>query len=1147
MLKNRTSKKWVMGLDIGTTSVAVACYAVDGDNHENHQLEFLDSVIFSEPVEAKTLAMLNQARRAKRLARRQTIRKARVRRKLLHIGKTMGLSEQQLSRRDANDFNVLDLRLKSVNQKLELQDVMLVALNMLQNRGARHNRLSENDTETQAEILQTRRTEATKNNQREEWSVIYRDGEKEKENELARFASRQRYEQEVKHFLETQEKYHAILKDTYKNAPEPEKGKLFKTREANKPFTFKDALEEVLTYQKPIKWDTDTIGKCELMGGDYFRAVKAQPDFQFFRIEQKIQDMQWRSGKPVTPEQKNIIRDMLFDNLFVKYTAIYERLDLVDSQDRLTHDSGEGGGFDGDKTNHLIAELARTDTPLLTDWNNLSPDERAMVIAFLGDLQDKTLAKDDSYINNYFAKNLAKDHSFKTNLPDGRAPEKVKNFIYTIANHKKFDTLSAMGFDKKRAQYSLAALRALTKEMKENNCTLHDARAKLFPNPIEFEEPLTNPLVRKSYDQTMRMVQHAIKQMKKRGANPLPEDIRFEMMRELQMSVYARTELNKKQGDNRKVRDQAKKLLAAGGQPTNATNIKKYQLWEMQGKACAYSGNAISLSQFTSCDIDHIRPQSKGGSDAFTNLVLVFTEVNQNKGDMTPYQAYKSGKLNAKEWNGLVNLAKELINDSNIFGEWEKDYQAKESNTAVIKKKKSGKEKKPRLTPQQIKGIRLLSLGDPQMRKYDDDDTRAFQNTSYVAKTVKRGLLKLYKKQFPNATNAELAPKIIPLRGSITALARQEWGFENILPHLRMAEGKPLFNADNQIISPDDFKKYPETKEDDHKFFKRCDHRHHIIDAATIGLITRSMLDRASTHTARYGSLYIDKKIREENKVEKFLLKSENIAKVIYPQLQSYMKNYVVWHKPDRFADGQFFEETAYRKIKENSIKNNDNFQQNHVVKRILLTSLIAKYSSYAKFIEKIEEDCEGYEIKKSIITQLQKHEKNGKELKDALGDLWFPEHTKNLVKKISIVFKNSFNAKYDIYIEKNKAIYFKNEFAVVEINQDNELLFIPHWQLTKEKNKILQKNNKAFYKNDFVYSQTYNDFYVIKGYHNEKGIRILLATEAWCPQTQYNNGYDVKIKPRANYIKKGITLIPDRQTLAQYIKIKNERAHDKT
>ena len=87
------------------------------------------------------------------------------------------------------------------------------------------------------------------------------------------------------------------------------------------------------------------------------------------------------------------------------------------------------------------------------------------------------------------------------------------------------------------------------------------------------------------------------------------------------------------------------------------TNFEKLKLLKMQGGKCIYSGQAIAISDFDKCEIDHIYPRTMGGNDALYNRVLCYREENQNKKGRTPYE-WKSS--NPEEWTKYVYRLNEI-------------------------------------------------------------------------------------------------------------------------------------------------------------------------------------------------------------------------------------------------------------------------------------------------------------------------------------------------------------------------------------------------------------------------------------------------------------------------------------------------------
>lgn len=67
-------------------------------------------------------------------------------------------------------------------------------------------------------------------------------------------------------------------------------------------------------------------------------------------------------------------------------------------------------------------------------------------------------------------------------------------------------------------------------------------------------------------------------------------------------------------------------------------------LYASQKGICGYCRSETSFEKFT---VDHVRPKSKGGSDATVNLVGACLDCNREKGhkNSTAYAAYKLGLI----------------------------------------------------------------------------------------------------------------------------------------------------------------------------------------------------------------------------------------------------------------------------------------------------------------------------------------------------------------------------------------------------------------------------------------------------------------------------------------------------------------------
>ena len=776
----KTSDKgrpWYLGLDIGVGSAAIAAYWENSQGTK--ELAFLDSIIFSMPVEAESGALLNQERRSARLRRRQTKRSKNRKGKLLRIAKSLGLKEEKL--REIKGEYLLDLRLQAIRKKIELVELIHVLLYMQQNRGARHYKIQEDDAlgkRSMAAILQERREQAK--GKREPWKIVVRISE-EKDVPHKNFYSRERYEQELQDILQEQCKHHPELKQLYQKAP----SKAFRSVNIDSNFRVLDALKHAMSFQRPINWDLATIGKCELKGKDYFHAHKAQPLFQEYRIEGLVQNLRWsmKDGEllpkknvsekemQLSPKEKDCIRKLLLSQAQLPFKDMYKALGRDPQGQKFTHHKGNKTSVKGNQTLAAMQKLG-----LEKEWQALDQTHQSFVISFLSELQDKDLIYDEDFLNEVHENFSKKDASFKK-LGFELQIEKIKPFLLSLAKHKNYGSLKAMGFDEKRASYSLWALQEMTQYMRKHNVGEKDAlEAVRDPKAVAEEAPIRNAVVLKSMQETLRLVQYANKKMEALGGAAAPSGLTFEMMRELGLSAEQKKEIEKIQKLNAKRNEEAIKKLAEAALPCSRHNIKRCRLWLEQKHLCAYSGKTIAVSKLEQTEIDHIIPRALGGGSGWSNLALCFSTLNAEKGDRTPYQAFSK----TKHWKAIQYLAQEL-----------KECGKSLSNQDP-RKRKDGY-----VHPLILKSQRLLTEEDPRenmnIRELRDLETIE-TSTAYLAKLLGQKLYLMYK----NRNAGFEKHQILSSRGRLTAFVRKEWGIGQILPQLRLAEKKILYNEEEE-------------------------------------------------------------------------------------------------------------------------------------------------------------------------------------------------------------------------------------------------------------------------------------------------------------------------------------------------------------
>lgn len=148
------------------------------------------------------------------------------------------------------------------------------------------------------------------------------------------------------------------------------------------------------------------------------------------------------------------------------------------------------------------------------------------------------------------------------------------------------------------------------------------------------------------------------------------------------------------------------------------------------------------------------------------------------------------------------------------------------------------------------------------MAEADDVGTflqRQATDNAYIARAAKRYLSAVCP-----------ANDIWPTTGMLTARARRQWGLDSILMKPHAIKNGELKN--------------------------RLDHRHHALDAITVGILTRSIIQDAATRSSRN---------------DKFELPPCPLSR---DAITTALSRILVSYRPDRSISGRIFEETAYSK-----------------------------------------------------------------------------------------------------------------------------------------------------------------------------------------------------------------------------------------
>jgi CRISPR-associated endonuclease Csn1 len=376
----------------------------------------------------------------------------------------------------------------------------------------------------------------------------------------------------------------------------------------------------IIFYQRPLKLRKDRVGKCSLEPNKN-RANTARLEVQKFRYLQDVNDLKF------------------FDN----YTEQLLKLDDIKREKLITY-------FEHNPkiTIKGLQKLLGLDnsTKINLEDKNLKGNITACEIRkIINDTWDNYSAKQQSDLfEDLFT--IKKKSALKARL----------------ITHWDFDKQTAVKlclieFEPSHSSHSLKAINKLLPYL-EQGMIYPDARIKAgYDYEIKATDvvatlgipPKTaNPIVNKGMHEIRRLVNAIIKQHGK------PDIIRIEMARDLEMNTTRYKENEKRQNQNKKANENARKKFEKYNprQKAKKNDILRYKLWQEQSECCIYSGYHIGITELWSdeLEIDHIVPRSLCLDDSYTNKVICFIKDNRKKSQQTPIDAWNP----SKKWDLIV-------------------------------------------------------------------------------------------------------------------------------------------------------------------------------------------------------------------------------------------------------------------------------------------------------------------------------------------------------------------------------------------------------------------------------------------------------------------------------------------------------------
>lgn len=631
----------VLGLDLGTNSVGWALFE-ESDDGKPIRLVDLGTRIFQKAVEDKTPTPKNQKRRARRLARRLVQRRARRRRRLesylikLQLLPTT-IREPALRESALNELgDPYLLRARALDQPLRPFELGRVLLHLAARRGFQSNRKTLlSDMADDPDVLDLLdeiakespegKSEADKQRLKEEGAFqeaitelanqITQHGCRTLGEYLARLApterrrnrrtGREMYKHELSLILDKQSQWHPVL-DSH----------------------VREQIAHIIFYQRPIRWSSDTIGRCSLEPS-CTRAAKGRLEYQEFRYLQDLNNLSYEyvdtttgeiHGKEVrlSPQDRARLVEELERKSLITWAGIRRILRLSKNIDFNLERTSKDKGIPGNRTACAIRKIIGD-----TAWDELPAESRKALVDDLISFEKKRPLKDRLIRHWHLAPRAAVELA-TLELEPGHANLSLKA-INRLLPHMR------------RGLIYSEARQAAGYGYEQNDQTVLDR----LPRPPE----VRNPVVERTLHETRRVINAVIAHYGKPGA------IRIELPRELRQTRKQKERYERQQKENQRANEQAREQYAMIrranphlGLPEWPTrnDLTKYRLWDEQNRQCAYTLRSINATTlFTDAvEIDHILPYSRTLDDSYMNKVLAYREANQSKGNRTPFEAF---------------------------------------------------------------------------------------------------------------------------------------------------------------------------------------------------------------------------------------------------------------------------------------------------------------------------------------------------------------------------------------------------------------------------------------------------------------------------------------------------------------------------
>lgn len=462
-------------------------------------------------------------------------------------------------------------------------------------------------------------------------------------------ANRETIATEFEKLWTTQRTYHSILRDE----------------------SFRHAVREIIFFQRPVFWRTNTLGSCRFMPGAPL-CPRGSWLSQQRRMLEKLNNLALTGGnqRPLDAEERTAILTKLQVQAAMSWTGVRAALrPLYAARGEKGAEKGlkfnlELGGDKKLPGNPLEAKLAK----IFGESWLAHPHKQAIRDSAYDQLgaADYDRTPDDKRV-------IILSESERREKRSNAAMSFITKFGIT---QEQAAALEDIAFPTGWEPFSEAALRAFLPKLEEsirmgellNGPTYENWRDTTFPgrerptgeildllpSPRNKDEQeriakIRNPTVVRIQNELRKVINNLIR------VHGKPDRIRVELTRKVGKSKRERDEDQKRIRKNERDRKAAKADLESKGilQPSR-DDIEKWLLWQECGEFDPYSGKSINFDDLfrnNIFQIEHIWPRSKSLDDAFGNKTLCHHDWNIRKNNRTPFEAFG----HTDEWSAMKN------------------------------------------------------------------------------------------------------------------------------------------------------------------------------------------------------------------------------------------------------------------------------------------------------------------------------------------------------------------------------------------------------------------------------------------------------------------------------------------------------------